>query len=231
MVLRGRLLTPTDSPAIPCMPLAPRPALRGYLPLAGMVLAAAGLVVLLSLADTASSYVSSAVFGASLLLLFSTSTLYHIPDWSPRPRSLLRRADHAVIFLTIGGLYTPFCTQLLGRPAGLVLLCLVWGLAGLGILVAQVWPAAPKWVDLGLYCALGWVAIVVARPLGAVLPVYALVLLVLAGMVYSAGGVIYAFGHPKLSTRFFGHHELFHSFVILGSALIFAVVAVNVLPH
>lgn len=193
--------------------------------------AIAGLVVLLLRADNPRAYVGAAIFGASLLLLFSTSSVYHIPRWTGRTQRLLRRLDHAVIFLAVAGLYTPFCLQVLGPVAGLVLLCCVWVAAAAGIAIAQGWTRAPAWVDAVLYCGLGWVALFVLPQLAGALPLYALLLLLLAGLLYSAGALSYATGRPALLPRVFGHHELFHSLVAGASGLVFAVVFVTVLPR
>jgi hemolysin III len=186
---------------------------------------------LLLAADSPRGYVGGAVFGASLVLLFTTSASYHLVPWLPRLRPIARRIDHSMIFVAVAGFYTPFCLQVLGVAWGIPLLVTVWVLAAAGITLKQAWPSAPAWLSLGAYLCIGWVALVALVPLAAGLSPLAMAGLVTSGVLYSVGGVIFATGRPSLAPRVFGHHEVFHSLVAVGSAVLLCVVMTDVLPR
>ena len=122
-----------------------RPLLRGYIHLVAAVTTPLALVFLLLLSDSPRDYVGSAIFGASLVLVFTTSALYHIVSWNASHRSMVRRIDHAMIYILIGGTYTPFTLKLLGNAWGISVLSVVWGLAGVGIIMKAIVPGAPRW--------------------------------------------------------------------------------------
>jgi hemolysin III len=204
-----------------------RPALRGTLHLAtavAVVLAAPWLVVG---AKSPAGYVGAAIFASSLALLYGTSATYHHVSWRPSWEKIVKRLDHAMIFVLIGGTYTPFCLDV-SLAWGIPILSVVWGIAGAGALMKLAWPDAPRWLSVGLYVALGWVALVAAsevidRYLGS-----PLALLIAGGVLYTAGGVVYALRRPDPWPRVFGYHEIFHAFVVAGSAVHYAAIAVYV---
>jgi len=212
-------------------PATARPILRGYVHLAAALAAPFALVALLLAADSARGYVGGAVFGASLILLFTTSASYHLIPWLPRFRPIARRVDHSMIFVAVAGFYTPFCLQVLGAGWGIPLLVTVWVLAAAGVALEQAWPGAPAWLSLGAYLCIGWVALVALVPLAASLSPLAMAGLVASGVLYSVGGVIFATGWPSPAPRVFGHHEIFHSLVAAGSAVLLCVVMTDVLPR
>ena len=205
-----------------------RPMLRGVLHLVAAGAALAGIVVLVLLADSAAGYVGGAIFAACLALLYATSGLYHTVTWGPRLRDLLKRLDHSTIFLLIAGSYTPFCLAVLNTAWGISLLAVVWSLAGAGVLLKLVWPGGPRWLSVGLYLGVGWLAAVAATELLEWFTLVPLALLVLGGVMYSLGGVVYAARRPNPFPRVFGYHEVFHAFVVAGSALHFLLVAAYV---
>lgn len=207
------------------------PLLRGYIHLAAAVVSPFALLGLVLIADSPRAYVGAAVFGTSIVLLFSTSATYHLlPRW-PRVKRALRRADHATIFVAVAGLYTPFCLQALGLAWGISLLSVVGGLALFGALMKVTWPDAPSWLNLGCYLAVGWVGIIAAFELAQTLTATAIVLVVVSGVLYSTGGVFFASRWPGPNARVFGHHELFHTCVVAATAVLYVVVATDVLPR
>ena len=209
---------------------ARRPLLRGYLHLAAAAFAVAGIVLLVLLAQSARAYVGGAVFAGSLVALYLTSGVYHTISWGPRLRSLLKRLDHSMIFVLIAGTYTPFCLLALNTAWGISMLSVVWAIAGAGIAFKVAWPSAPRWLSVSLYASTGWLALVAAGPISSWFALAPLALLVLGGLLYTLGGIIYALRRPDPFPRVFGYHEVFHLLVIGGSALHFALVAIYLMP-
>jgi hemolysin III len=219
----------TDSPAFEGT-LPKRPLLRGMFHLPAAVAAIAGLVLLVLLADSARAYVGAAIFGASLILVYTTSTAYHRIPWSPRLRGIARRLDHAMIFILIAGTYTPLGLLVLNTAWWISMLSVVWGLAGAGIIMKLAWPGAPRWLSVLIYATIGWLALITAPQLVSLLTAGPLALLLLGGLLYTLGGVVYAVGRPNPYPRVFGYHEVFHVLVIAGSVVHFSLVAIYVLP-
>lgn len=192
---------------------AVKPALRGWLHAGTFPVAVAAGIVLVSLAPTSRARIVAAIFSVSAALLFGVSAVYHRGHWSPRIMGVLKRVDHANIFLIIAGTYTPFTVLLLPPGPARTLLSLVWGGAILGVVFRVVWVRAPRWLYVPVYVALGWVAVVY-------LPdfmrggVAAFVLVVIGGVLYTVGGVIYGIKRPDPSPRWFGFHEVFHAFTV-----------------
>lgn len=208
--------------------VAQRPALRGVLHLGTAVAATAGAVWLLLLASSPTDYVGAAVFGTSLILLYWTSAGYHRITWGPVMRRVVKRLDHAMIYVLIAGTYTPLTLQI--SPAWWIpMLSVIWGLAGAGALMKAVWLDAPRWLTVTLYVGLGWVGVVAVTEIVGEFPVSFLTLLGVGGLFYTLGGVVYALRRPDPWPRVFGYHEIFHSMVVAGSALHFSLVAGYVL--
>jgi hemolysin III len=197
-----------------------REPVNGWLHLGGAVLAAAGLVVLGDAAahrGTARHLVGAVVFGATAVLMFAASALYHLRRASPRG-PLYRRLDHATIYAFIAGTYTPVClVALRGTPYGAPLLAGVWALAALGIAAKLLWPDAPRGVSTALYLALGWLGLLVAPPLMRVAPAL-LAWLLTGGVLYTVGAMFYSAKWPRGRPGVFGFHELWHLFVLVASA-------------
>jgi hemolysin III len=205
--------------------------MRGYIHLVAAIASPFALLLLLLSAHSARAYVGAAIFGASIVLLFSTSATYHLlPPW-PRMKAVLRRVDHATIFVAVAGLYTPFCLQALGLAWGISLLSVVGGLALAGAILKLTWPDAPSWLNLACYLSVGWVGIVAAFELPRVLSGAAVALMLLSGALYSVGGACFAARWPNPNARVFGHHELFHLCVVAATAVLYVVVMVDVLPR
>jgi hemolysin III len=200
-----------------------KPRLRGWLHLATAPLTLAAGIVLVSLSPDATTRIGSAVFAASALVLFTVSAIYHTGTWSPRVWSFLRRFDHSNIFVLIAGSYTPFSLLLLDGTAEVALLTTVWTGAVLGVLFRVLWTDAPRWLYVPIYIALGWAAIFFipsffhgATGLGIGIGLVVFVLIFVGGALYTLGGVVYGLRRPDPSPRWFGFHEVFHSFTILA---------------
>jgi hemolysin III len=201
----------------------PKPVLRepvsGLTHLAAAVLAVVGLVLLLraGLARGRPHYpLSLGVFGASLVLLYTASSLYHLLRLSPRGTRILRRLDHTMIFVLIAGTYTPVCVLALPGAWGWGLLAGVWTLALAGMVMKLVWLHAPRWLSVAVYLLMGWLVVIAAWPLVESIPPGGLAYLAAGGLLYTAGAAVYALKRPNLLPGF-GFHELFHLFVIGGS--------------
>ena len=203
---------------VPDQVVAIKPHLRGWLHLAAAPLSLAASIVLVALAPTPSLKWASAVYLASSLVLFGISALYHRFYWKPQWEKVWRRLDHSNIFLLIAGTYTPLCVALLNSSDQRTILTIVWGGAIIGILVNLFWPSAPRWLQAGIYVALGWVAVWYLPQLWqAGGP--AIVLLILAGgILYTLGALVYARKRPNPSPSWFGFHEIFHSLTVLAWA-------------
>lgn len=161
--------------------------------------------------------ISYAVFGASLIMLYLASAVYHLPSGSDSLIRLLRRVDHTMIFFLIAGTYTPVCVIALHGAWGWSVLSVVWGLALLGIFMKVFWLHAPRAISTGIYVAMGWIVVVAFYPLLSAISIKAFVLLLLGGLFYTAGAVLYALKWPRVQTKWLGFHEIFHIFVLLGS--------------
>ena len=209
---------------------AVRPATRGYIHLIVALLAPAALLHLLVVAGSATDYVGSAIFGASLILLYAASAIRHVVSWTPRALCVVRRLDHSMAFVLIGGTYTPFALKAMSLGWGISVLSVVWVLAGIGMLLTIAWPGASRRLRVGVYLASGWVALAAVSELATTLPGTAFIMIVLGGLLYSAGAVIFLTRWPDPFPVLFGYHEVFHSFVVAATAVFYFVVVVYVMP-
>jgi hemolysin III len=195
-----------------------KPQLRGWLHAVTFPLAVGAGVVLFALSPTPTTRVSSGVFAVSAILLFGCSALFHRGRWSPKTFDVLRRLDHANIFLLIAGTYTPFAVLLLDGDSQRILLFLVWAGALAGIAFRVLWLGAPRWTYVPVYVAMGWAAIFWMQDFASSAGTAVLTLLILGGALYSVGGLIYAFRRPNPLPRWFGFHEVFHTLTIIAFA-------------
>ena len=176
------------------------------------------LIVLTARDGSAASVVGATVFAVSLVLAYLNSTLYHAMP-AGRTKQLLRRLDHAAIFLLIAGTYTPFTLGVLNGAWGWTLLGLVWSIAGLGLLLMSLDRLANPWVSNGLYLAMGWLIVVAAVPMVTHMERAGLLLLLAGGLAYTGGVVFYA-----LDARLRFGHFVWHLFVLGGSVCHFLAV-------
>lgn len=206
-----------------------KPRLRGWFhavifPFA--VIAAAALVVT---ASTVEGQVASAVFGVTAALLFGVSALLHRGTGSPRVEDVLRRFDHANIYLIIAGTYTPFAVLALPTDQGRTLLLIVWSGAIAGVVMRVFWTSAPRWLTTFLYVVVGWVAVFYLPGLIDGAGVFAVTLIIAGGVLYTIGAVVYATKRPNPSPQWFGFHEVFHTFTV--AAFIAHYIAVWIVVH
>ncbi len=193
----------------------------GFSHLAGALLSVAALVSLLCVAISNRDVwqiVSFSIFGASMILLYSASATYHLINASEKVVKILQKIDHSMIFVLIAGTYTPICLTLLRGGLGYWLLALIWSSAAAGIVMKMFLFDIPRLLYTGIYMIMGWIAVFVIVPLyraGGPLP---LLWLLIGGLMYTAGGIIYAVKKPDIFPGWLGFHEIFHIFVILGSA-------------
>jgi hemolysin III len=213
-------MTATTADALP----APRtkPLLRGVSHEIAAFLVAPAALALVATARGASAVAGAAVYGASVFTLFLVSAVYHRPMWTPKAKLLMQRIDHSAIFVLIAGTYTPFCL-LLGTN-GTAMLVGVWVGAALGVAMSIFWPKAPKPLVALVAVLLGWQVLPLAPGLKGLLGPSALVLVVVGGILYTAGAVVYATRRPDPSPRIFGFHEIFHLFVVAAAVCHFIAV-------
>ncbi|WP_314611855.1 PAQR family membrane homeostasis protein TrhA [Streptomyces stackebrandtii] len=209
-------VTPTEyPPSVENPPSLPtKPHLRGWLH-AGMFPAVivAGLV-LVALSDSPRARIACGIYVLTACLLFGISALYHRGNWGPRGEAILRRLDHANIFLIIAGTYTPLTLLLLPDSTGEPLMWAVWAAAAAGIAFRVFWVGAPRWLYTPCYIAMGWAAVFFLPDFMRAGGIAVLVLVIVGGLLYSAGGVIYGIKRPNPSPRWFGFHEVFHSLTL-----------------
>jgi hemolysin III len=188
--------------------------------LLGAVLSVIGLVMLIMAATehgSARHIVAVSIFGASLVMMYGVSALYHASTLSERGLGHFQRIDHVMIYVLIAGSYTPICLIVLGGRLGMTLLITVWALAALGVYQKIVWMHAPRWLSTALYLGMGWIAVLIARPLIAAGSPGFFFWLLAGGIAYSLGAVVYANKWPRRTAKVFGPHEIWHLFVMAGS--------------
>ena len=176
--------------------------------------------------------ISLAIYAASLILLYAASTTYHTFDISEKVNTVLKKIDHMMISVLIAGSYTPVCLIVLKGKTGLILLAIVWSIAIAGILIKAFWVYCPKWVSSVLYIGMGWTCVLAFTQILNNMSPAAFGWLLAGGIIYTVGGVIYALKLPIFNNRHknFGSHEIFHLFVMGGSACHFVVMYAFLLP-
>ena len=195
-----------------------KPRLRGVLHEAAFAVSLVTGTALVCLAQGGRERAAAAVYAVSVALLFGTSAAYHRGSWKGRSQEVMKRLDHSMIFVLIAGTYTPFELLLLEGTARWLVFGLVWGGAGAGVLLRNVVRRPARWLFVGLYLLLGWVAIGVLPQLHDTGGLPVVVLLLVGGLFYSLGALVYAFQRPDPSPRWFGFHEVFHAFTLLAFA-------------
>ncbi|QAY61868.1 hemolysin III family protein [Microbacterium protaetiae] len=192
-----------------------KPTWRGWIHAGTFPVAIAVGIVLIVLADGAPAKWAAAVFMATSLLLFGNSALYHRFNWKPTTKAVLKRIDHANILLLIAGTYTPLAVLALPTHKTVLLLSIVWTGAILGILFRVFWINAPRWLYVALYLALGWAAVMYIVPLFQA-SVAMMILVIVGGLLYTGGAIVYALKRPNPWPGRFGFHEIFHVCTVLA---------------
>lgn len=189
--------------------------------LAGALFGLIALIAMIAKATindgSATTIISVVIFGISMILLYGVSGTYHGIISSDKVIDVLQKLDHSMIFVLIAGSYAPFCLIALNGKIGTTFFIVMIAIAILGVIFKLCWFGAPRWLQTGLYIGMGWSALFVIKPLFTVLPMPAFVLLVLGGVLYTIGGVIYGLKPAKLKVGKFEFHEIFHIFILLGS--------------
>lgn len=199
-----------------------REPVSGFTHLAAAILSVIGTIILLIFGTSQGSAVNIAaflVFGISLILLYTASSLYHLLPVSKKAIRILRKIDHMMIYVLIAGTYTPLCLIILKGKLGIGLLIAIWSLAFIGIALKMIWFNAPRWLYTGFYLLMGWLAVIAIFPMVKMIPPIGIWLVVAGGIAYTLGAVIYGAKWPGKNAKVFGFHEIFHIFVMLGSLL------------
>ena len=193
-----------------------KPRLRGVLHEAAFAVSLITGTALVCLADPGRARVAAAVYAVSVALLFGTSAAYHRGSWRGRSHEVMKRLDHSMIFVLIAGTYTPFALLLLEGTARWTVFGVVWGGALAGVVLRNAVRRPARWLFVGLYLLLGWVALAVLPQLKEAGGLAVVVLLLVGGLFYSLGALVYALRRPDPSPRWFGFHEVFHAFTLLA---------------
>ncbi|MFH5832102.1 hemolysin III family protein [Halalkalibaculum sp. DA384] len=187
---------------------------------AGALLSVVGLFLLLydtAFLGSATHVVAFSMFGLSMVLLYTSSALYHSLHVGERAIRFLKKLDHSMIYVLIAGSYTPICLIVLDDSWKWIVFAGIWTFALGGILKKIFWIDAPKWLSLLLYLAMGWLGVLLFPTLFEKLPLAFLLWLTAGGLAYSAGAVIYGIEKPNPLPGWFGHHEIWHLFVMGGT--------------
>lgn len=197
----------------------PGSALTHFIAMLTAMVAATPLLIKAASAPGTMHLKALSVFIVSMILLYAASTVYHTFDISEHVNKILRKIDHMMIFILIAGTYTPVCLIVLGNKSGYRMLSLVWGIAIVGIIINALWINCPKWFSSLVYIAMGWICVLAFRQIVLALPKSAFLWLLTGGLIYTAGGIIYALKLPIFNAthKNFGSHEIFHLFVMGGS--------------
>jgi hemolysin III len=196
------------------------------------LVSALGLILLIALGwHSLIKEISLSVYGLSLILLFAASATYHMVKANPAIIAVLRKLDHSAIFLLIAGTYTPFCVLMFTGFWKWGLLGIIWLLAFIGIAVKMITVNAPRWLHASIYIAMGWLCMAAIGEMVRVLPQGAIIWLIIGGVVYTLGAIIYITKTLDFWPGKFGFHEVWHIFVILGALAHFIAIAAYIAPH
>ena len=214
--------------AAPALGPDERPRLRGWLHLGMTPVSIVGGILLIVLAPTLAGKIGSAIWLAAAVLLFATSAAYHIVGWSAGVKAALRRWDHANIFVFIAATYTPLALCLLEPLQATVLLAIIWSVAVVALVARVFWPGSPRWLDVICYMLLGWVGMWWLPTFWTVGGPAVVILVLVGGLVYSVGAVVYARRWPNPSPAWFGFHEVFHACTLIAAMCHFAAITLAV---
>ncbi len=201
-------------------PVPVKPLMRGWLHAAAAVFAVIlTVVMIIRSAGSVPKAVSVAIFGASLIELYTVSAVYHLGPWQPGVKKILRSIDHSNIFIVIAGTYTPLCVNILSGVSRIALLSVIWGVAAVGIVLAIFTSKVPRWIHPILYVVMGWIAVFAMPEFLAAASWTLLILLITGGALYTVGALVYSFKWPNPFPKVFGYHEVFHFFTIAGGGV------------
>ncbi len=205
--------------------------IRGFLHGGAAVATVVGLVFLIIRAwGSAAALVGALVFGLALLVMYTVSSLYHSIPWGKAWKTRLQRVDHSMIYLVVAGTFTPVAIAVLDGVALAVGLSVLWVIAATGIVLKSLLPNVKTWLSVSLQLSMGWIALAWVPGIVDELGLGALVLILLGGLLYTVGAVIFLTKWPKLLPRSFSYHELFHVLVITASVLHFMAIWLYAIP-
>jgi hemolysin III len=185
----------------------------------GAILALIGLIALLIVGwDTPAKVISFAIYGVSLIFMFSASATYHMVRVKDKALEVFRKVDHVAIFVLIAGTYTPFCVNAFEGFWKWGMLTIIWSLALIGIVVKIFYIGAPRWLNAGIYVLMGWISVAAAGQMLAALPAWVFAWLIAGGVIYTLGAVVYATKIFNFKPGVFGFHEVWHIFVLIAAA-------------
>lgn len=199
-----------------------REPISGLTHLFGAIISLVGMIILIVYErntpnSTILSFTAILLFGLSLILLYTASTIYHSIKSSEGVIRILRKLDHSMIYVLIAGTYTPVALISLQGNLRWIVFIGMWSFAIVGVLFKMVWFDAPRWISTIFYVLMGWIAIFLVSPLSKVINIRGLLWLFIGGIFYTVGAVIYAAKWPRIKSKIFGFHEIFHLFVLAGS--------------
>ena len=202
-----------------------REPVNGLTHLGGAIAALFGQIALLIVGWSGTAkIVSLLVYGLSLIALFSASATYHLTKAKPAILQTLRKLDHSAIYLLIAGTYTPFCINAFTGFFRWGLLVTIWTIALAGIVVKIFYVKAPRWLNATVYVVMGWLCVSAVGQMRTTLAVSAMVWLIVGGVVYTLGAIIYTTKIFNFVPGKFGFHEVWHIFVLLGALAHFVAV-------
>lgn len=205
--------------------------IRGFLHGSAAVATLVGLVFLIVRAwGSAAALAGVLIFGLALLVMYTVSSLYHSIPWGKTWKTRLQRVDHSMIYLVVAGTFTPFAIAALEGVSLAVSLSVLWGMAATGVFLKSLLPNVKTWLSVSLQLSMGWIAIAWVPRIVDELGSGAVVLILLGGLSYTVGAVIFLTKWPKLLPRSFSYHELFHVLVVTASALHFMAIWIYAIP-
>ncbi len=208
-----------------------KPLLRGWSHAMAAVAALLVTVILCWLSrNDGARLISMLIFGLSMIELYTISALYHILPWSAAKKRVMRALDHANIFVLIAGTYTPLCFNILSGWLRLAILIAIWLLAAVGVGLSLFTLKVSRWLMAALYVGMGWVVVLALPTFLAAISWQGVATLLLGGVLYTIGALVYASKWPNPFPRVWGFHEIFHLFVIAGSVAFTVCVWVWALP-
>lgn len=209
---------------------SPKPRLRGRIHQVAFFVSIPAGALLIALADGPAATAVAAVYAVSLAAVFGSSAAYHLGSWTERSRRWMKRLDHSMIYVLIAASYTPVAALVLGGRWEAVLLTVTWAGAVVGITMKMIRPDGLTVLSAVLYMVLGWLAVVAFPQLLRGMTTAEMVLMVVGGLLYTAGAIVFALRRPDPRPSTFGYHEVWHAFMVSAAACHYAMILLLLLP-
>lgn len=210
-------------------PSSLKPRWRGRIHQVAFFVSIPAGAALVALADGWAPRIAAAIYALSLVAVFGSSAAYHRGNWDPAALRRMKRLDHSMIFVLIAGSYTPIALLVLHGPWTIVILSIIWAAAVAGIILKLIRIDGFTVLTATLYMAMGWLALIALPQLLREMPVSALALTVVGGLLYTVGAIVFAVRRPDPSPAVFGYHEVWHAFMAAAAACHFAMISIIVL--